>query len=423
MTAEIIQMIIILLIAKPLDSAVALVNVIWLPMILVNSMGAAAMMGIIQNIFWEKARAGAYQAQLALTIANQTLPILRKGLNTVTAREACGIIYSHIDTAAVAITNKDKILAHVGLGQDHHKPGLSYLTEGTKKVITTGQYHIAQRKDSIQCSTQGCRLASAIIVPLKENDEVIGCLKIYQNRENGITSIETQLALGLAQMFSTQLELAKVEYQAKLLDQAELRALQAQVNPHFLFNALNTVRSLVRTNPEKSRDLLAHLADYFRTNLQSCKEMVSIAREVQHVKSYLAIEQARFEEHLQVHWNIDETVKRKLPPFTLQPIVENAVKHGLYPKNAPGNIYISLEQTKHKIILIVEDDGVGMNPNDIKLYLSPNDSADHIGISNVNNRLKSHFGSSFGLAISSRKNEGTKVRIVLPAEKGGKINA
>ncbi|MBO8168222.1 MAG: sensor histidine kinase [Thermoanaerobacteraceae bacterium] len=414
--AELIQMLIILAVAKPFSDALALVRIIWLPMVLVNSLGTAAMMGIIQNIFLEKARIGAHQAQLALTIADQTLSILRQGLNEKTAAETAKIIYKYINAAAVAITDRNKILAHVGVGEDHHRPGLSYLTGGTSKVMATGKYYVAQNRKAINCSNPTCQLASAVVVPLKEKDKVIGTLKIYQTSENAITSVEIELALGLAQMFSTQLELAKAEHQAKLLNKAELRALQAQVNPHFLFNALNTIRSLVRTDPEKARDLLAHLADYFRTNLQHKADLVDLHEEIQHVKSYLAIEEARFGDRLKVHWDIDEYTEVKLPPFILQPIVENAIKHGLYPKAGLGNIYIRLKETRDKIILIVEDNGVGMRREDIKKYLEGPETAKHIGISNVNNRIKSRYGKEYGLDISSKPNCGTKVRIMLPKE-------
>ncbi len=413
--AELIQMLMILIIAKPFTEALVLVKIIWIPMVLVNSLGAAVMMAIIENIFLEKARIGAYQAQLSLTIADKTLPILRKGLNEQTAYETVKIIYKYIDAAAVAITYKDKILAHVGVGEDHHKPGQSYLTGGTNKVITTGHYFVAQNKKFINCSNETCQLESAVIVPLKEKEKIIGTLKIYQTSQNAISSVEIELALGLAQMFSTQLELAKAEHQAKMLSKAELKALQAQVNPHFLFNALNTIRSLVRTNPDKSRDLLAHLADYFRTNLQHKRDLVDLEEEIQHVKSYLAIENARFEGKLKVHWQIEGGEEVLLPPFTLQPLVENAIKHGLYPKSGEGNIYISLRKTMSNVKLIVKDDGIGIEQDQIKKCMEE-ENPKHIGLNNVNMRLKSHFGSEYGLSIFSEPGKGTTIEVILPKE-------
>src|SRR5690606_31491430 len=177
-------------------------------------------------------------------------------------------------------------------------------TSLTKKVIESGEFVIANRKEEIGCEHAGCKLKSAIIVPLKEDDRVIGTLKLYKDEENSMTPIEQELALGLGVIFSTQIELGKIDYQAELLAKAELKALQAQINPHFLFNALNTIISLIRTQPEDARKLLLHLGNYFRNNLQEFDSEVDFYKEIDNVKSYLEIEKARFKDKLNIIYDI-----------------------------------------------------------------------------------------------------------------------
>ncbi|NLC77112.1 MAG: histidine kinase, partial [Clostridia bacterium] len=322
--AEMMQMAIILLLAKPFSAALDLVKVIWLPMVSVNAVGVSLMVAIIQSIYQEKDRIGAHQAQIALKIANQTLPYFRKGLSQETALQAAKIIMNSVQVDAVAITDNERTLAHVGIGDDHHRPNQPIKTKLTNKVLDGDQHFVANSRAEIGCPVPGCPLGSAVTVPLKEKDRIIGALKLYRAEEQKITTVDTELTLGLAQLFSTQLELARIEYQANLLNKAELKALQAQINPHFLFNALNTITSLVRSEPEKARQLLASLGDFFRNNLQQAEDLVPLHRELEHVRSYVALEEARFGDKLRVIIDMDPSFSCYLPPFSLQPLVENA---------------------------------------------------------------------------------------------------
>ncbi|NPV42784.1 MAG: sensor histidine kinase [Firmicutes bacterium] len=412
--SELTQMVIILIVAKPFSEALDLVKIIWFPMTFANSFGVAIFMLIIEEIYLEWERAGAAQAQLALKIANKTLPYLRKGFNEFSAYKTGKIIFDSTDVDGVAITDRDTILTHIGIGQDHHKPGFRVQTEITKRVLETGEYQIALKKEDIECSYSDCPIKSAVIVPLRENNKVIGTLKLYKSKDNGISNIDIQLALGLAQLFSTQLELGKMEYQASMLAKAELKALQAQINPHFLFNAINTIVSVVRTKPALARDLLIHLGEYFRKNLQANKDLVEFEKELEHVKSYMAIEKARFEDRLNIEYRIEENLNLKVPPLILQPIVENAVKHGILPKKGGGKIIIEAKKTGEKVCIRVIDDGVGIENERINEFLENRFRADHVGLCNVNARLRSMYGEENGLKIFSVPGEGTRVTITIP---------
>lgn len=412
--SEMVQMIIILGLAQPFQAALDLVKIIWFPMVFVNSIGIAIFVALTQSIFIEQERVGAAQAQLALNIANKTLPYLRTGFNAESVEKTARIIYEMTSLAAVAITDNEKILAHVGEGSDHHFPGKELMTNLTKEVVRTGEYRIARTAEEIGCHAKICRLRSVVIVPLLEGKKVVGTLKLYKSDKMGITGMDIQLALGLVQLFSTQIELSKLEYHQKLLANAELKALQAQINPHFLFNALNTIVSFIRTKPENARELIIHLADYFRQNLQFNSEEVDLMEEIKNIESYLAIELARFGDKLQIQYDIPENINCLIPSLILQPIVENAVKHGIFHKEEGGIVKISARERDTWIELTVEDDGVGIDPVKLSDLLNEKDQQDHIGLMNVDRRLKVKYGSDYGLDIISTVGKGTIVRAKVP---------
>ncbi len=237
MVAEIWQMIIILSFSRPpLSAAWGLVKIIGLPMIIANGIGIAVCMSIIYGVSKDVETAEALQAQLALKIANKTLIFFRKGLNEETSYEVAKIIRDMTKFDAIALTDKDKILTHVGIGEDHHLTGCEIRTSLTKKVLEEGKCIIANAKDEIGCDKKDCQLKSAIIIPLMEGgEEVVGTLKLYKDRENAINKTETELAMGLGHLFSTQIELSKIDHQRELLAKAELKALQSQINPPFFY--------------------------------------------------------------------------------------------------------------------------------------------------------------------------------------------
>jgi two-component system sensor histidine kinase LytS len=420
MALELLQMVIILAIARPFNAALELVKVIWFPMTAVNAAGIAIFIVIVENIFKEQERAGAYQAQLALDIASETLPYLKRGMNELSAYKTAKIIYEKADFDAVAVTDEKQILAHIGAGEDHHKPGHKVLTEATRRALTTGECQVASSRSEIECPDENCPLKSAVIVPLREGENVIGSLKLYKNRENSISSVDVKLAEGLGQLFSTQLELGRAEYQSRLLARAELKALQSQINPHFLFNALNTIISILRKDPARARELLIDLSDFFRKNLSMSLDLVPLEQEIEHVKAYLAIEQARFCERLKAVFEIQEGIDIMVPPLILQPLVENAIKHGLLPKKNGGTVRIGARNLENGVEISVIDDGVGMEESMVEKVLSRSACKDKIGLCNVNGRLESLYGSQSRLVISSKPGMGTEVKFFIPTQKAGR---
>ncbi len=404
---ETMQMLIILALARPFVASVALVEKIGLPMIFMNAVGVALFVLLQETIYRDREREAAYQSELALKIANKTLPILRRGLSHETATEACKIIFAETTVDAVAMTEGRVILSHTGAGADHHRAGEAVQTHLTESVLATGRQQEAQVQQEIGCLHPRCPLQSAIIVPLTLKGTVIGSLKLYRSKTQAITAVERQLAEGLGSLFSTQLELAEKDKQEKLLAGAELRALQAQINPHFLFNALNTVVSFCRTKPETARRLLINLADLLRANFVHHPDMVTLSKELEHVEAYLEIEKARFSSKLQVVYDL-KSEDFLLPPLILQPLVENAVRHGLQPHPRGGVLHIAAETGSTCHTVTIRDSGIGFDVNHTGY------SGCGIGLSNVNQRLQSLYGAQFGLDIQSVPGQGTTCRVRIP---------
>lgn len=417
--AEWVQMIILLLMAKPYEQVLSLVEVISIPMAVVNSVGIAIFMIIIDLVKKEEDRIGALQAQRTLKIADKTLSYLRQGLTMNSADKVASEILKTTRVSAVAVTNRERILAHVGTGASHHVPGQQIITRATREVLATKELKIAASKEEIGCSGHNCTLKGAILVPLLQRNEVVGVLKLYQDHSRKLSAVDLELVRGLGNLISTQLELAELEKQARLLADAEIRALHAQINPHFLFNAINTIVSFIRFRPEKARELLINLGEYFRRNLHDSGGFVTLEQELEHIEAYLSIERARFGEKLTVQVDIDPLTHHVVVPgLILQPLVENAIKHGLLPKREGGMVHIRASIIKGNVLeLIVSDNGVGMDHDPFNRQLAQQQGRNRlsgIGLSNVKGRVESIYGTPYGIEIQSEKGHGTICTITLP---------
>ena len=224
----------------------------------------------------------------------------------------------------------------------------------------------------------------------------------------------TKLTLAETQLDLTQTKLA--------LTQAELRALHAQINPHFFFNSLNTIRYFIRTDPDTARDLLTKLSDIFQRVL-SAGESISLREEIEQVEAYLGLEKARLEDRLQVIWtNLSSDLnEQQIPPLILQPIVENAVIHGISPNPDGGTIHIVINQVNDELMIQVTDDGMGFdptatpeeNPEEHPDAISQNERPS-LGLQNVDDRLRMLYGDDHRLTIQSQPAEGTRVIMRLP---------
>lgn len=408
--AEIVQMLVILLVAKPFVDAYALVSTIAAPMIIANSVGAALFMSILQDrktIFEEYS---ATFSRRALNIAERSVGILANGFNPHNAGKVARIVYEMTNVGAVSITDREKILAFIGIGDDHHKPNTPISSQSTLDAITKNRIIYLDGKDSpYQCSlSKNCKLGSALIIPLRAGDRVIGTIKLYEPKRKLFSTINMSMAEGIAQLLSSQILYGEYQQKQMLLSRAEIKLLHAQVNPHFLFNALNTISAITRRDPDKARELIQHLSHFFRSNLKQNIETVTLKEELAHVKAYLTIEQARFADRLEVDIAIDDALQleRNVPSFTLQPLVENAIKHGTSNLLEGGRVRIYSQVQTEGYKIVVEDNAGS--------YQAPNEDYDGLGMQIVNKRLTNKFGEQAALKTEVLANQYTRMSFLIP---------
>lgn len=361
---------------------------------------------------------------LSVKIAYETLPYLRRGLNEGNAEAIAQIIQSISQVPAVAITDRERVLAYLGAGCDQHHPGDRILTEATREVIRTGNYKVVRTQKQLNCARKdicNCPLAAAVIVPLKNQREVVGTVKLYETKDGQLSPDVIRLALGMAQLLGMQIELAELDHQAKLTAEAQLDALHAQINPHFFFNVLNTIIATSRSNPNRTRRLLIHLAEFFRRALKSKGTVIPLREEMEFVNIYLILEKARFGRKLQVKEEIPEDLwDIVIPRLSIQPLVENAVKHGISPKMGNGTVLISVQQEGDEILIVVKDDGVGIPLDRIRYVLLPGfGSGNGVGMANVHERLRGLYGEQYGLNVTSEADVGTTISMRLPLTRAG----
>ncbi|MBI5231681.1 MAG: histidine kinase [Coriobacteriales bacterium] len=357
----------------------------------------------------------ALQSQTILAIANETSTYMRQGLTNETAQAVCRIILANTDTAAaVAITDTHCVLGFAGIGQDHHSVGGPIITRATQEVLESARHEVLQSREEIGCPRADCVLKAAIVVPLAIRAEPAGTLKFYYTAPRMLTETQVSMAEGLARLLSTQLELSELERQTELATRMELKALQAQINPHFLFNTINTIASLIRTDPARARTVLREFASFYRRTLETGDELIPLSMELEQTRRYLVLEQARFGDRVSFTDKIDTRLSSILvPAFIIQPIVENSIQHGMRPE---GPLAITLDAVAEdgQAIVRITDDGNGISPEILPHVLKAGFGKGlGIALKNVDDRLKGHFGPGSGIAIESEKDKGTVVTLVL----------
>ncbi|ENO8973607.1 sensor histidine kinase [Vibrio parahaemolyticus] len=407
--AEVVQMILLLAVAKPFDQAYELVSAIAAPMIIANSFGAALFMSILQDRKTIFEKYSATFSRRALTIADRSVGILSNGFNTENAEKIARIIYEETKVGAVAITDQEKILAFVGIGDDHHRPNTPISSQSTLDSMEKNDIiYLDGTERPYQCSlAKDCKLGSALIIPLRAGKAVIGTIKLYEPKRKLFSTANMSMAEGIAQLLSSQILYGDYQQQQALLAQAEIKLLHAQVNPHFLFNALNTISAITRRDPDKARELIQNLSHFFRSNLKQNINTVTLKEELAHVNSYLSIEKARFTDRLEVEIDIDpELLDIKLPSFTLQPLVENAIKHGISNMLEGGKVKIYSEVHPQGHLITVEDNAGSFQP--------PKDNHSGLGLEIVDKRLTNQFGRDSALKIACVRHQFTKMSFIIP---------
>jgi two-component system, LytTR family, sensor kinase len=352
--------------------------------------------------------------QSALHAATATLPHLRRGLSTKTAERAVPHLRALTGAAAIALADTRAVLAIDGEGREQVRPGdlLSRLLARTPDT----RVHIEPRLIS---SDPTCPLRSAVLAPLVVQGKRAGTLIAFYHSPGRPSHSELRVVQEAASLVSAQVELSVVAEQEYRLAQAELRALRAQISPHFIYNALAAVAGDIHERPDEARELLIDFAQFTRYLFRDGRSYVTLAEEIEHVERYLRLEQARFPD-LTVTVEIPEEARGAVvPAMSIQPLVENAVRHGVERRAGSGNVAITARVIGRDVELRVSDDGAGIEPERVPAILAG--AGGGIGVSNVDSRLRATFGERYALRIESELGAGTTAVMTVPNLQGDPV--
>ncbi|WP_395107446.1 sensor histidine kinase [Actinomadura sp. SCN-SB] len=398
-------------------------------------------------------------------------PALRGGLTRESARRAARDLRALLGAEAVAVVAADpspapdatreghgrearrgRLLAWAGSGDDGHPTDV---LGHAAPVLATGRARVITSK-SAGCCDGPCRLRAAVVAPLSVEGRIQGALVAYGT---SASPARVRAVAEVARWMSGQLELAELDSSRDRPAEAEMRALRAQICPHFLYNSLTAIASFVRTDPGRARDLLLDFADFARYSFRTPRDFTTLAEELDSIDRYLLLERARFGDRLQC--TVDaapEVLPVTLPFLSLQPLVENAIRHGMNGARgkAPFHVRIVARDAGEEAAISVEDDGAGMDPAWLLENLAGGAGAvrprapahgpghgtdggegralgmavrcerDHgggagLGLANVDERMRQLYGDAFGLIVETGIGAGTKVSLRVPKNRASLV--
>ena len=342
----------------------------------------------------------------ALHEASLAAPPLRAGLTPEAAARSARHLRRLLGSTAVCLTDTHHVLAWEGGGTQHAAGARKVATE----TLATGRPGIVH---GLSCSDARCRVRSVVVAPLVVDEHVVGTLAAYvESTSPGLIRTLEEVA----QWVSGQLELAGLEDSRARLAEARVAALRAQISPHFVYNALTTIASFVRTDPDRARELLLDFAEFTRYSSRTHGEFTTLAEELRSIDRYLLLERARFGDRLDVRLRVaPEVLPVAVPYLCLQPLVENAVKHGL--DGTTGRVVVSIlaVDAGAECAIEVEDDGSGSDPERVRSALAAGTGGGTgMALGNIDARLRAAYGDDHGLVVETATGAGTKVRLRIP---------
>lgn len=407
-------------------AAIAAITLVWafmLPEAPVPVLGAAGVIFtvsvvVVIRLMMDPDSVRALQSDAMLQLASSMIDAMGEGLTEEACQEVCELLLPNTSAIAVAVTDRERVMGYAGYQEADNPAGIAIRTSATHQVLREGETLVLLTSEAIGLPVppEQCRIRAAIVEPLSVGGRVEGTLKFYYRSSNKITETQRSIAHGFAQLLSTQMAAVEMETQRKLAASMELKMLQTQINPHFLFNTINTIASFIRTDPAKARTLLREFAVFYRRTLEDSTERISLARELDQVQRYFGFELARFgDERLGLEVHASEALKSMLvPPFLVQPLVENAIKHAM-PSEGKLTITVSAEADGDDVVMVVADDGVGMS-EETCANITQVESSTGLGIAvkNVHDRMIGFFGPDAQMVYTSVLGEGTQVTLRCP---------
>ena len=361
-----------------------------------------------------------------LSIASEMLQDIKGGLTEESAEAVCRRILPETRAMTIAITDDKRVLACVGELEREFPQGSPIHTPATRYVIEHGIVQSFSRVLDVP-GEGGTRpkIPAGIIAPIKVGGRTVGTLKFYFRDSRSVNRTQYALASGFAEILSTQLAIHELELQQELTARAEVRALQAQINPHFLFNTLNTIASFTRTDPLRARELLREFSTFYRATLDNSGSLIPVEREVAQTQRYLVFEKARFgDDRIIDTFEIEDGVgETPIPAFTIQPLVENAVRHGM-DDEGPLHIDLSVYRDGENAVMVkVTDDGVGMDEETASRLFddraarpdvnAPQGGGAGVAMHNISERIHRFYGPHSFARVESKPGQGTSVYLHL----------
>ncbi|WP_019630848.1 sensor histidine kinase [Actinomadura atramentaria] len=353
---------------------------------------------------------------------------LRGGLDRASARRASRHLRHLLRAEAVAIVGAwpdgpaddgdgpggehgGRLLVWDGTGAHLHATDAP---DDALPVLETGRPRVVP-PEGLDCDVPLCPVRVGIIAPITVDGRVEGAFAAYGRT----VSPGLVRAVGdVARWIAAQLELAELDRSRARAAEAEMRALRAQISPHFVYNSLTTIASFVRTDPERARELLVDFADFARYSFRNPRDFTTLADELRSIDRYLLLERARFGDRL--HFTVEvapEVLPVEVPFLSLQPLVENAIRHGMQGVSGTVHIEIVARDAGAEAAITVADDGVGMEPGRLREILAAGTrerGSGGIGLANVDERLRQVYGDEYGLSVETARGAGTRVRLRVP---------
>ncbi|MBP3044068.1 histidine kinase [Arthrobacter jiangjiafuii] len=365
-----------------------------------------------------------YSTLHTATLASQHL---RAGLTPGGASKAGRHLRALLGCDTLVITDAAAVLAWEGSLPDTPRSRVRLL-EASRTVLESGRTKVfrgaglrslgldlSPGRDSSAGQDGGAR--QLLICPLQVNRQTVGTLAVFAPT---VSAGLVRAANDVAGWVAAQVELAELDTSRTLLMEAEVRALRAQISPHFIYNSLNAIASYITTDPARARELVVEFADFTRYTFRRSGNFTTVAEELQAIDRYLLLERARFGDRLKISLQIGpEVLGTAIPFLSLQPLVENSVRHGLEASDGNGHITITASDAGSLAVITVEDNGVGMDPEYLRSILAGHADGDHVGLRNVDVRLRQVYGEDHGLVIDTAPGAGTLITMRIPKSQPG----
>ncbi len=404
-------------------AAIAAITLVWtfsqpdfsVPVLVVSGAVFTVSVVVVIRLMMNPDSVRALQSDAMLQLASSMIDAMGEGLTERASQEVCELLLPNTSAIAVALTDRDAVLGYAGYQEAHNPAGIPIRTAATHEAMRCGETLVLLTPEEIGLPepAEESRIKAAIVEPLWVGNRVEGTLKFYYRNANKITETQRSIAHGFAQLLATQMAAVEMETQRKLATAMELKMLQTQINPHFLFN---TIASFIRTDPMKARTLLREFAVFYRRTLEDSTERISLARELDQVQRYFNFELARFgEARLGLEVEASQTLQTMMvPPFLIQPLVENAIKHAM-PTEGKLTITVTASADGDDVVIVVGDDGVGMS-EETCANITQVESSTGLGIAvkNVHDRMIGFFGPDAQMVYTSELGVGTQVTLRCP---------